>query len=101
MKAIAKTILTSVATLLIAALPVLADEGMMGQGVQEESVNNRECLLVARNCPTESLQSRSDRIQSEINRGTDVYTSDELRKLQNELDEIQQEIETKFEFGGA
>ena len=111
MKAIARTILTLAATLMIAAAPVLAfqgNEGMTGvmsedalPAQQNESVNGRECLLMAKNCPTESLQSRSDRIQSEINRGTDVYTKDELRKLQNELDEIQKEIETNFEFGGA
>ena len=109
MKAIARTILTLAATLMIAAAPVLAfqgNEGMTGAmsedalpAQQNESVNGRECLLVAKNCPTEALQSRAQRIQSEINRGTDVYTRDELRKLQNELEEIQREIETDFDSG--
>ena len=111
MKAIARTIVTVAATLTVAAVPVFAfqcNEGMTGvisedalPAQQNDSVNNRECLLVAKNCPTEALQSRADRIQAEINRGTDVYTRDELRKLQNELDEIQMEIEKNFEFGGA
>jgi hypothetical protein len=107
MKAIARTIVTVAATLLIAALPVLADEGMMGQqdgstmGQQEESVNSRECLLVAQNCPTEALQSRAQRIQTEMNRGSDVYTKEEMRQLQNELEEIQREIQIDFDSGGA
>jgi hypothetical protein len=108
MKAIARTIVTVAATLLIAALPVLADEGMMGQqqdgstmGQQEESVNSRECLLVAQNCPTEALQSRAQRIQTEMNRGTDVYTKEEMRQLQKELEEIQREIGNDFDSGGA
>jgi hypothetical protein len=92
---------------MIAAVPVLAEDNMMGQrdqtvsGQQEETINNRECVLVARNCPTESLQSRIDRIQAEINRGTDVYTKEELRMLQNELNAVQREFENDFATGGA
>jgi hypothetical protein len=111
MRAISRTLIAVAATLMIAAVPVMAfqgNEGMTGimsedamPGQQNESVNSRECLLVAKNCPTEALQSRAQRIQTEINRGTDVYTKDELRKLQNELEDVQKEIDADFDSGGA
>jgi peptidoglycan hydrolase CwlO-like protein len=107
MRAISRILIAVAATLMIAAVPVMAEENMMGQqnetmsGQQDETINNRECVLVARNCPTESLQSRIDRIQTEINRGTDAYTKEELRRLQDELNAVQSEFENDFVSGGA
>lgn len=48
-----------------------------------------ECLLVARNCPESgnTLEQRIIKLQSEIAKGTDVYTNAELRVLINKLDE--------------
>lgn len=111
MRAISRTLIAVAATLMIAGVPVMAFQGNEGMTAvtsedampaqQNESVNDRECLLVAKNCPTEALQSRAQRIQTEINRGSDVYTKDEMRRLQNELEEIQREIEADFNSGGA
>ena len=106
MRAIARTITVMAAALMIAAVPVLAEEGVPFQtesgfmGQQEESVNNRECLLVAKNCPTESIQQRIDRIQTEIGRGTAVYSNDELRTLRQELEDNQKLLEYEMN-GGA
>jgi hypothetical protein len=106
MRAIAKTITVMAAALMIAAVPVLAEEGVpfqteMGSvSQQEESVNSRECLLVAKNCPTESVQQRIDRIQTEIGRGTAVYSNDELRSLRQELEDNQQLLDSEMS-GGA
>lgn len=44
-----------------------------------------ECLLVAKNCSSDSIQERISRIQGEIAKGTDVYTADELKRLEHEL----------------
>ena len=99
MKVISRTLIAVAATLMIAAVPVLAQEGVMGQ--QEQSVNKNECLLVAKNCPTDSIQERIQRIQGEISKGSDVYTRDELRQLRNDLEEAQRMLEFESTSGGA
>lgn len=86
MKAIAKTV-TVMAAVMIAAVPVFALEGGMVQ--QDQLVQKDECLLVAKNCPTDSIQERIQRIQTEIGKGSDVYTNDELRRLNRELEVAQ------------
>lgn len=46
-----------------------------------------ECLIVAKNCgnDVDSVFERIHRIKGEIARGTDVYTADELKALNREL----------------
>lgn len=48
-----------------------------------------ECLLVARNCSdgVDTIQQRIDKLRIEINKGTEVYTPEELKKLNNKLDD--------------
>lgn len=99
MRTIARTIAFMAAALMIAAVPVLADEGVMGQ--QEPQNQKNECLIVARNCPTDSIQERIDRIQSEIVRGTGTYTEAELRSLERQLEEAQKFLEEGVTQGGA
>jgi len=59
-------------------------------GQQEPQVQKSECLLVAKNCPSDSIQERIQRIKGEISKGSDVYTKDELRRLNRELENAQQ-----------
>lgn len=99
MKAIARTITVVAAALMITALPVLAEEVVMGQ--QEPQVQKNECLLVAKNCPSDSIQERIQRIQNEIGRGTAVYSNDDLRRLNRELEEAQKLLEYELTNGGA
>lgn len=87
MKAIARITTLIAAALMIAALPVLAEEAVMGQ--QEPQVQKNECLLVVKNCPSDSIQERIQRIQDEIRKGSDIYTNDELRRLDRQLDDAQ------------
>jgi peptidoglycan hydrolase CwlO-like protein len=79
-----------VAALMLVAVPVRAEERVEGSAMRpaEQGVKN-ECLLVAMNCANQvdSIQERIDRLQNEIRRGTDVYTNDELKKLQDKLDD--------------
>lgn len=90
MRSILRRITLLAAALLIMAVPVLADDGavdkMLDQGRQ---IDKSECLLVARNCgdSVDSIQQRIDRIKGEIGRGSDVYSKDELRRLDRQLDE--------------
>jgi hypothetical protein len=72
------------------AVPVLADEGAIDKVLdQGQQINKSECLLVAMNCgdSVDSIQQRIDRIKGEIGRGTDVYSNEELRRLDRQLDE--------------
>jgi hypothetical protein len=75
------------AALLMNVVPVLSAEVMMDEGVQMQQKD--ECLLVAMNCPAElmSIQLRIDRLNAEIAKGTDVYSRDELKLLNDRLDE--------------
>jgi uncharacterized small protein (DUF1192 family) len=91
------------AALMLVAVPVLAQEmsegATMGPGPAEQGVKN-ECLLVAMNCAdrVDSIQERIDRLQNEIRRGTAVYTNDELKKLQDKLDDANR-IFNDLEYG--
>ena len=76
------------AALMIVAVPALADEGSMGSKFEPgQMADKNECLLVAKNCVSDTVQERINRIESEIKRGTDVYSTDEIKQLQKELDE--------------
>jgi hypothetical protein len=102
MRHIAKRIALLAAALMIVAVPVLADEGAMDSTiVPGQQVEKNECLLVAKNCgdQVDTIQERIDRIKGEISRGSDVYTNDELRTLNRELDEANKTLEG-LSFGG-
>jgi len=49
-----------------------------------------ECLILAKNCiiGDESIMKRVERLNREIEKGTDVYTPEELKNLQNQLNWI-------------
>jgi hypothetical protein len=68
--------------------------GMIQGGESQQFANKDECLLVAKNCPTDniSVQNRIDRLNAEIAKGTDVYTPDELRVLKEKLDAAYSEL---------
>lgn len=106
MKRIALLIPTLAAVMMINAMPAYSDEYNTQfepkTGVQEQSADQKdECLLVARNCPDEvdSVQQRIDKLQIEINKGTDVYTPDELNILRNKLDDASESLQNMIEGG--
>ena len=102
MRCIAKRISLLAAALMIVAVPVLADEGSIDRRFEQgQQVEKNECLLVAKNCgdQVDTIQERIDRIKGEISRGSDVYTNDELRRLNRELDEANKTLEG-LSFGG-
>jgi hypothetical protein len=69
------------------SVPVRSHEGTTS-GSYDMGVKGTkdECLLVAKDCSTESIQERIGRIEHEIKRGTDVYTRDELKEMERQLD---------------
>ena len=48
-----------------------------------------ECLLASKGCKTEvdSIQTKIKKLQTEISKGTKVYSADEIRKLAAKLKE--------------
>ena len=81
------------AAMLVSAAPVLGDE-YTGTDTDQQSQTMQqgqkdECLLVAMNCPdsyrVDTVDQRIDRLKKEIAKGTDVYTEQELRTLNEQL----------------
>ncbi|QEM69468.1 hypothetical protein FO488_15760 [Geobacter sp. FeAm09] len=107
MNSIARTMTIIAASMLFSAVPILADEGNMGsmesQIPQAQEGTKDECLLVAMNCgkDVDSIQERIDRLNREIGRGTDVYTSEELQKLREQVDDYNRQFELINENSGG
>jgi hypothetical protein len=83
------------AALMLVALPVLAEDETMSQLTEPAQQNGKaECLLVAKNNCVQvgSPESRIDKIMIEIKKGTDVYSTDELMILNNELDKATSDL---------
>ena len=103
MRLITKRIALSTAALVMAALPVLADEAVksefMGPAMQE---NKDQCLLVAANSCDRvgTLQGRINEIRNEINKGNAVYTNEELNILHKKLDDAIRQRDDAY-YGGA
>jgi TolA-binding protein len=96
MRSIFKRISLLAAALMIVAVPALADEGSMDSRIGQGQQNVKdECLLVAKNCgdQLDTIQERINRINGEISRGTDVYTNEELRTLERQLDDAHKTLE--------
>lgn len=87
MRCVIKRITLLAAALMLMAMPVLAAEGTMEKSLdQGQQAGKDECLLVAKDCQANTIQERIDRIQVEIGRGTGVYTNDELKSLERQLE---------------
>jgi len=103
MKGLALKITLVIAASLIAALPVLAADMGSGTMGQDRQSDKNECLLMARNCgdQVDTIQQRIHRINRELEKGSAVYSSDELRRLQNQLDDAHYMLEILNENSGA
>ncbi|BEH11827.1 MULTISPECIES: hypothetical protein [Geobacter] len=60
------------------------------------------CLLASKNCATEvdSLQKKIKKLNAEIKKGKKVYSADEIKKLQQKLDEANDLLDTILKGGG-
>jgi hypothetical protein len=92
MKKILMMIPILAAAFMINAAPSMSEDGTtMGamSGENNFGAQKDECLLVAMNCPDQqdSYQERINKLQDEINKGTAVYTDEELNTLSGKLDE--------------
>jgi peptidoglycan hydrolase CwlO-like protein len=50
-----------------------------------------QCLLASKNCGTEvdSIQKKIKKLQAEVKKGTKVYSADEIKKLNEKLQETE------------
>lgn len=94
MKTLAYSLCTVLAGAMFFVTPARSEEmsGVGGNGVNMNNTKD-ECLLMAKNCSADTIQERIERITNEIKRGTVVYTSDELRTLENQLEEYKKDIQ--------
>ena len=69
------------------------DTGQQSQTMQKGQKD--ECLLVAMNCSdsykADTVDQRIDKLNKEIAKGTDVYTEEELKTLDDQLNWISEE----------
>jgi len=83
------------AALMIVTVPVFAEETTNSTMLEPSQQTGKvECLLVAVNSCEKGItpQSQIDVIMNEINKGTSVYTNEELRILNNELDKANSDL---------
>lgn len=75
-------VLLCAAFMMSATVPAFAAEKM----TKEEK---DQCLLASKGCKEEvdSIQKKIKKLQTEIKKGTKVYSAEELKKLQEKLDE--------------
>lgn len=97
MKRILSLLSVVAAALLVNAIPASSEYGSpglseeYGAGGQSEfsgqQMQKDQCLLVAMNCQggVDSVQQRVEKLKKEIDKGSSVYTQDELDKLNNQL----------------
>jgi hypothetical protein len=102
MKKVNALIALVAASMLLSAVPALSDEVSGTQmGPAEQTQQKDECLLLAKNCPdsVDTIQQRIDKLQYEIGRGADVYTSEEVQILQQKLDDANSVLRDTIEGG--
>jgi hypothetical protein len=86
MKTKARIFSVLMAALMVTSLPASGAVIMMGQDAAPIPGKQKdECLLVAKNCYTETINERVQRLEREIAKGTPVYTESELNKLKRDL----------------
>ena len=61
-----------------------------------------ECLLASKNCMHEvdSIQQKMKKINTEIKKGTKVYSAEELKKLEQKLKEVNEILKDLEKPGG-
>jgi hypothetical protein len=68
---------------------------VMSSNVPVYAAQKDECLLVSKNCKDEvdTIQQKIKKLNTEIKKGTKVYTPDELKILHNKLKEVNAQMD--------
>ena len=83
-----KVLMILAASMLATSLPALAADHSHN-GHDEKCI--KECQMLVKNCGQEldTIQQRITRLNSELGKGTSVYTTEELRILDRKLQDAQ------------
>ncbi|KAA0894017.1 hypothetical protein [Oryzomonas rubra] len=91
------------AAMIFSAVPLLADDytgATMDPDMKAiQETQKDECLLVAMNCPTDradTVQQRVDRLNREIDKGSAVYTDQELQQLKEQLKWLNEDSDNSY-----
>ena len=89
------------AAMIFSAVPLLADDytNMDPEVKAIQEGQKDECLLVAMNCPTgqaDTVQQRIDRLNREIDKGSAVYTDQELQQMKEQLKWINEDSDNIY-----
>ena len=93
------------ASLMIFSRPALSEEGINGMSGEtgqsdqyQQKTQKDQCLIVAMNCASDkdSVIHRVNRLRREIAKGSDVYSPEELQKLNDQLNFIYSEADNLF-----
>lgn len=84
-------IMLMAAFMMSATVPAFAAQH---EGMTKEEKD--QCLLAAKGCAAEvdSIQMKIKKLQKEIKKGKKVYTAEELKKLQEKLDEADKMLDS-------
>jgi len=63
---------------------------------EEMKSTKDECLLASKNCKNEvdSIQKKIKKLQTEIKKGKKTYSAEEIKKLQDKLNEAEAMLDT-------
>lgn len=87
MRSLVRAVPVLVVALLMQGAPARGDGGTdMERGA---AVQKDECLLVARDCSSDTISARVDRLEREIAKGSAVYSETELNKMRRDLQEAE------------
>ncbi|ABB33468.1 hypothetical protein GeomeDRAFT_1313 [Geobacter metallireducens RCH3] len=88
------------AVLLMAAFMMSATVPVFAAEMTKEEKD--QCLLASKNCGMEvdTLQKKIKKLNSEIKKGKKVYSADEIKKLQQKLDEANALLDDILKGGG-
>lgn len=86
---------TSMLTILAASFLLSGSILMAAEADIANDAQKDECLLASMNCAqsVDSIQMRIERLNNEISKGTDVYSSDELNVLKSKLEDINKQLD--------
>lgn len=88
------------AVLLMAAFMMSATVPVFAAEMTKEEKD--QCLLASKNCSMEvdTLQKKIKKLNAEIKKGKKVYSADEIKKLQQKLDEANALLDDILKGGG-
>ncbi len=89
-----------IAVMLMAAFMMSATMPVLAAEMTKEEKDM--CLLASKNCATEvdTLQKKIKKLNAEIKKGKKVYSAEEIKKLQQKLDEANNLLDDILKGGG-